>query len=386
MSAGSYIGRSPQFGFFEKQVITTANGVLDTFALNFTTADSAQLLVSVGGVIQQTGAAYTVDTSTPQNIVFTEAPANGIEIWIIWVGKQTTGPTFSSGMITDKTALGTSPAAVDTFIIYDEDAGVLKKVAYSNVHSGVADMAANTVKVRDANSTGAPSDKTVADTQLLIGDGTGFTAAALSGDVTMANTGAVTIQPDSVELDMLVDTTTNNRVLGAATAGTVAEVQVATDMVADNAVTLAKMAGLVRGKIIVGDASGDPSALTMGTSEQVLRVNTAGTDLEYADAVGGAAWALKTGAYTAVAGDGVMVDTSSSAITITLPISSGPPSLGDFVRVLDATGNAATNNITVARNGNNIQGAAADLTIATNRAAIGLVYVNATEGWVLIEN
>ena len=386
MSAGSYIGRSPQFGFFETQTITTANGVLTSFALNFTTADSAQLLVSVGSVIQQPGTAYTVDASSPQNIVFTEAPSTGIEIFIIWLGKQTTGPTFSSGMITGKTALGTSPAALDTFLIYDEDAGVLKKVAYSNVHSGVADMAANTVKVRDANSTGAPSDKTVADTQLLIGDGTGFTAAALSGDVTMANTGAVTIQPDSVELDMLVDTTTNNRVLGAATAGTVAEVQVATDMVADNAVTLAKMAGLVRGKIIVGDASGDPSALTMGTSEQVLRVNTAGTDLEYADAVGGAAWALKTGAYTAVAGDGVMVDTSSSAITITLPISSGPPSLGDFVRVLDATGNAATNNITVARNGNNIQGATADLTIATNRAAIGLVYVNATQGWVLIEN
>ena len=226
----------------------------------------------------------------------------------------------------------------------------------------------------------------LATTQILIGDGTGFTAAALSGDVTMTNTGAVTIAADSVTYDMMQDTTTNNRVLGAATAGTVAEVQVATDMVADNAVTLAKMAGLVRGKIIVGDASGDPSALAMGTSEQVLRVNTAGTDLEYADAVGGAAWALKTGAYTAVAGDGVMVDTSSSAITITLPISSGPPSLGDFVRVLDATGNAATNNITVARNGNNIQGAAADLTIATNRAAIGLVYVNATEGWVLIEN
>ena len=348
MSAGSYIGKSPQYGFFEKQRITTANGVLTAFNLAFTCADSNQLLVSVGGVIQEPGIAYTVVAGAPQQISFTEAPANGIEIFIMYLGKQTTGPTFSSAMITDKTALGAVPAAADTFLIYDEDAGALKKVAYSNVHTGVADMAANTVKVRDANSTGAPSDKTVADTQLLIGDGTGFTAATLSSDVTMANTGAVTI--------------------------------------ANNAVTLAKMAGITRGSIIVGDASGDPSALARGTSEQVLRVNTAGTDLEYADAVGGAAWALKTGAYTAVAGDGVMVDTSSSAITITLPISSGPPSLGDFVRVLDATGNAATNNITVARNGNNIQGAAADLTIATNRAAIGLVYVNATQGWVLIEN
>ena len=386
MSAGSYIGKSPQFGFFEKQVITTANDVLVSFALNFTTADSAQLLVSVGGVIQQPGASYTVDASTPQNIVFTEAPATGIEIFIIWLGKQTTGPTFSSGMLTGKTALGTSPAAADTFLIYDEDAGVLKKVAYSNVHSGVADMTANTVKVRDANSTGAPSDKTVADTQLLIGDGTGFTAATLSSDVTMANTGAVTIAADAVTYAKMQNLGTANRVLGSASTGVIGEVQIATDMVADNAVTLAKMAGLARASIIVGDASGDPSALAKGTSEQVLRVNTAGTDLEYADAVGGAAWALKTGAYTAVAGDGVMVDTDSSAITITLPISSGPPSLGDFVRVLDATGNAATNNITVARNGNNIQGAAADLTIATNRAAIGLVYVNATEGWCLIEN
>tara|TARA_R100000458_G_scaffold50713_2_gene51012 strand:+ start:471 stop:2285 length:1815 start_codon:yes stop_codon:yes gene_type:complete len=57
----------------------------------------------------------------------------------------------------------------------------------------LAHMAANTVKVRDANSSGDPTDKVVADTQILIGDGTGFTAAALSGDVTMANTGAVTL-------------------------------------------------------------------------------------------------------------------------------------------------------------------------------------------------
>jgi len=383
MSAGSYIGRSPQFGFFEKQVITTANGVLTSFPLNFTAADSAQLLVSVGGVIQQPGASYTVDASVPQNIVFTEPPSTSIEIFIIWLGKQTTGPTFSSAMLTDKTALGTSPASADTFLIYDDNVGVLKKVAYSNVHSGVSDMAANTVKVRDANTTGAPSDKAVIDTQILIGDGTGFTAAALSTDVTMTNAGAVTIAADAVTYAKMQNLATANRVLGSASTGLIGEVQVATDMVADNAVTLAKMAGLIRGKIIVGDASGDPSALTVGTADQVLTSD--GSDVAWADSVGGAAWVIKTAAYTAVAGDGVMVDTDSAAITITLPASA---SLGDFVRIMDVTGNCATTgrNITVARNGNNIQGAAADLTIATNRAAIGLVYVNATEGWCLIEN
>ena len=171
---------------------------------------------------------------------------------------------------------------------------------------------------------------------------------------------------------MLVDTTTNNRVLGAATAGTVAEVQVNGPMIA--------MGSDARGDILFRNAT-TYTRLAKGTADQVLTMGA--NDPAWSDSVGGAAWVIKTAAYTAVAGDGVMVDTDSAAITITLPAAGA---LGDFVRIMDATGNAATNNITVARNGNNIQGAAADLTIATNRAAIGLVYVNATEGWVLIEN
>ena len=197
-----------------------------------------------------------------------------------------------------------------------------------------------------------------------------------------------TITDDGVTTAKIQDDAVTTAKIDSGAVGTteIAANSVDTSVIAANSVTLAEMAGLARASIIVGDASGDPSALVKGTSEQVLRVNTAGTDLEYADAVGGAAWAIKTAAYTAVAGDGVMVDTSSAAITITLPISSGPPSVGDFVRVLDATGDAATNNITVARNGSKIQGVAADLTIATARAAIGLVYVNVAQGWVLIEN
>ena len=57
----------------------------------------------------------------------------------------------------------------------------------------MADMAANTVKVRNADSSGVPSDLALATTEILIGDGTGFTAAALSGDATMTNAGVVTV-------------------------------------------------------------------------------------------------------------------------------------------------------------------------------------------------
>jgi len=63
----------------------------------------------------------------------------------------------------------------------------------SITNAKLANMAGNTVKVRDANSTGVPSDKAVGDTQILIGDGTGFTVASLSGQATMTNAGVVTI-------------------------------------------------------------------------------------------------------------------------------------------------------------------------------------------------
>ena len=95
------------------------------------------------------------------------------------------------------------------------------------------------------------------------------------------------------------------------------------------------------------------------------------------------AWTAPTGTpVTATAGDKLFIDTSS-AKTVTLPSSA---SMGDEIRIIDVTGNAATNNITVSRNGHNIQGAASDLTINVDRAGIGLVYYNSAQGWVLIEN
>ena len=69
----------------------------------------------------------------------------------------------------------------------------------------MAHMAANTVLVRNANSTGDPSAVAVTNTQILIGDGTGFTAAALSGDVSMTNAGAVAIVNDKVITAKILD-------------------------------------------------------------------------------------------------------------------------------------------------------------------------------------
>jgi hypothetical protein len=85
--------------------------------------------------------------------------------------------------------------------------------------------------------------------------------------------------------------------------------------------------------------------------------------------------------YPAVAGDKLFIETTS-AKTVTLP---SLALIGDEIRIIDATGNAATNNITVARNGHKIQAADSDFIIDINRAAIGLVYYNVAQGWLLTE-
>ena len=56
--------------------------------------------------------------------------------------------------------------------------------------------------------------------------------------------------------------------------------------IADNQVTLAKMAGLARGKIIYGNASGNPTALAVGSSGQTLVSD--GTDISWGAAAAGA--------------------------------------------------------------------------------------------------
>ena len=92
--------------------------------------------------------------------------------------------------------------------------------------------------------------------------------------------------------------------------------------------------------------------------------------------------AVVTSNTTMVSGRGYFVNTTSGAITMTLPASA---SRGDEVHVIDYAATADTNNITIGRNSHKIQGASSDLTVATERAAFTLVYVDSTQGWLLKE-
>ena len=70
--------------------------------------------------------------------------------------------------------------------------------------------------------------------------------------------------------------------------------------------------------------------------------------------------------------------TSASALTLTLPAS---PSVNDQIDVFDASGNASTYNITVARNGKLINGNAGNFIIDVNGSWYTLVFTGETYGW-----
>ena len=80
---------------------------------------------------------------------------------------------------------------------------------------------------------------------------------------------------------------------------------------------------------------------------------------------------------TMAANNNYFVDTSA-ARTLTLPTS---PTLGDTIAIYDASGTAATNNITIARNGNKINGQTENAIIDVDQSSSIFTYTGSTLGW-----
>lgn len=93
-------------------------------------------------------------------------------------------------------------------------------------------------------------------------------------------------------------------------------------------------------------------------------------------------WSIANSNATMSVNRGYFVDTTGGAKTMTLPTG---VTIGDTVRINDLAGTFGTNNLTVARNGSNIQGIADDLVVSVNQSSFGLVYSNGTYGWKLLE-
>lgn len=88
---------------------------------------------------------------------------------------------------------------------------------------------------------------------------------------------------------------------------------------------------------------------------------------------------IKTANYTAVAGDEIQADTASvGAFTVTLPAA---PAFGDEVKINDATNNWTIANLTIARNGLNINGGASNYTGNVSGSKLSAVYISVAYGW-----
>ena len=142
------------------------------------------------------------------------------------------------------------------------------------------------------------------------------------------------------------------------------------------------------GEYIAQQASGTTTSYTItwpagvaAGNDYVLKSTTGGV-LSWGEVTGGASWqaVITADPSNAVAGNGYFCNTTGGAFNLTLPTSA---TIGDFVSFVDYAGTFDTNNLTIARNGHKIQGATADLTVSTERAANTLVYVDATQGWLL---
>lgn len=398
--------------------------------------DAVVLEAGTGLTIARDGDKITfTNTVTDSDTVLTTEQVEDI------VGAMVSGNTESGGIVV---TYDDSSAKLNFAFTLADDAVVTAKILDGNVTlAKIADQAANTIIVRDANSSGDLSAKSVADTEILIGDGSGFTAAALSGDVTMTNAGAVTISNDAVDADKLANSI--NTEIAANTAKVTnathtGDVTGSTSLtIADNAVSLAKMAGLARGKFIFGDESGDPAALAAGADGKLLIADADGdpswttvsgdatlsagavtiandaitgakihdsaalpngvtattqsasdnstkvATTAYVDnaASGGAGidWdtTAKTSNFTAVSGEGYFVDTSSGAVTATLPSS---PSAGDLLAFVDYGATFQTNSA-VLTSSKKIIGSTDDMALDGKNQAIELVFSGDTKGWLI---
>ena len=121
-----------------------------------------------------------------------------------------------------------------------------------------------------------------------------------------------------------------------------------------------------------------------GTSGYVLSTDGSGNTSWVAQSGSGGSgltWqSVQTANFTAVSGNGYPINTTSAAITVTLPAS---PSAGNYVQLTDYAGTWATNNVTVAPNGGKINGGTAIFPAITARESLALVYIDATQGWLV---
>ena len=89
-------------------------------------------------------------------------------------------------------------------------------------------------------------------------------------------------------------------------------------------------------------------------------------------------WELKNSSFTAVAGHKYQVDTSGGVVTVTLPASA---TAMDSIELADAKLSWNLSNVTINRNGLNINNGTSNYTASVQGNKLSLVYISSGYGW-----
>jgi hypothetical protein len=128
------------------------------------------------------------------------------------------------------------------------------------------------------------------------------------------------------------------------------------------------------------------TTITIGTTGQTIALASGASSSGFGATYNGAVnWTsnIVTSALTVSAGIGYFVNTSSAAITATLPAT---PTAGNIVAFKDYAKTWNTNNLTIGRNGSNIEGLALNSIQNVQGQSITLIYVDSTKGWVIVDS
>ena len=130
-------------------------------------------------------------------------------------------------------------------------------------------------------------------------------------------------------------------------------------------ITNDKLAGSITNAKLAGSISADKLAPGAG-----------GTDWAHTDRI-------QSSNFNAISNKGYYVNTSSAAVTVTLP---STPADGDVISLVDVTGSANSNIILINPNGKKINGNDYDFEIASIRSGVQLTYSGSTYGWIATES
>ena len=376
----AYIGNTPANIFTSLETQTITGDGSTSYTLTHAVSSGKDILVYINNVKQEEGSSKSY-TATGNTITFSDAVASTDSCYLLYVNRAIATHTPAD-------------ASVDAAAIAGS-AVVAGKIASSAVTTAkiAADAVTNAKIADDAIDSEHYTDGSI-DTAHL-GD-LQVTTAKIAAD---AITGAK-IADDAIDSEHYTD--------GSIDTAHIADAQITSAKIANATLVLPNKLDM-NGNELILDADADTS-ITSDTDDQI-DIHIAGADdfrftANNMNVLSGSTLTIDSGAtitnsgtasgfgitwnigsaynsnFNASAGNGYFVSTSGGAVTATLPAS---PSAGDEIRFIDLSATFDSNNLTVGRNGKPIMGAASDLTVATERAGLGLVFSDDTNGWLLID-